>query len=140
PIIEQKKVVDPCCGIGTVLVEALSMGVDIKGSDLNPLVMKGASGNIAHFGYSTDVTIMNIKDIQEEYDVAIIDMPYNLCSVLDKQDQLEMLISARSFARKIVVITVESIDELITMSGFKITDRCNVKKGKTFTRQIIACE
>lgn len=36
------KAIDPCCGIGTVLVEALSMGIDIDGRDINPLVTDGS--------------------------------------------------------------------------------------------------
>src|SRR6185369_6412097 len=36
------KAIDPCCGIGTVVVEALSMGIDIVGRDINPLVVIGS--------------------------------------------------------------------------------------------------
>ncbi|MEG0367011.1 MAG: hypothetical protein RR585_09265, partial [Coprobacillus sp.] len=31
----QKTIVDPCCGIGTVVLEALSMGLHVKGYDIN---------------------------------------------------------------------------------------------------------
>lgn len=133
------KVIDPCCGIGTVLIEALSMGIDIVGSDLNPLVLPGARKNIAFFGYDTEVTLRDIRSVEGKYDVAIIDMPYNLCSVLDEKEQLEMLQSARSFARKVVVLTIEEIDSLITKAKFDIVDRCVAKKG-TFMRQVIVCQ
>jgi tRNA G10 N-methylase Trm11 len=133
------KVIDPCCGIGTVLVEALSMGVNIIGSDNNPLVMKGARGNIAHFGLSGNVLLRDIRDVNESYDVAIIDMPYNLCSVLSAEDQLEMLQSARRFTKKLVVVTIEPVDEVIKEAGFVIIDRCEVKKGN-FSRQILVCQ
>ena len=43
------RAIDPCCGIGTVLVEALSMGIDIVGRDINPRVVLGSRKNIAHF-------------------------------------------------------------------------------------------
>ncbi|MBU9720617.1 RsmD family RNA methyltransferase [Bacillus alkalicola] len=140
PNVKGLKVIDPCCGIGTVLIEGLSMGIDIIGSDLNPLVMKGARGNIAYFGYETEVRIKDIRDIKESFDVGIIDMPYNLCSVLSRKDQLQMLQSARAFANKVVVITVEPIDDQLVEAGFKIQDRCVVKKSKTFSRQIIVCQ
>ena len=35
------RAIDPCCGIGTVVVEALSMGINIVGRDINPLVVLG---------------------------------------------------------------------------------------------------
>ncbi|MCQ6275254.1 RNA methyltransferase [Bacillus sp. V3B] len=133
------KAIDPCCGIGTVLVEALSMGIDIVGSDINPLILPGVRENIAYFGLEGDVSLMDIRHVTDSYDVAIIDMPYNLCSVITPEEQLEMLQSARKFAHKLVIITIEPIDSIIIRAGFVIVDRCIVKKGM-FVRQIIVCE
>jgi tRNA G10 N-methylase Trm11 len=132
------KAVDPCCGIGTVLIEALSMGIDMVGYDLNPLAVMGARSNLAHFGYEGSVTIGDMRAIEGSYDAAILDLPYNLCSVISPVDQLKMLQSTRSFARRAVIITTEAIDSLIIRAGFEIIDRCLVKKG-TFSRQIIVC-
>ncbi|HSU79431.1 MAG TPA: methyltransferase domain-containing protein [Candidatus Angelobacter sp.] len=133
------KVIDPCCGIGTVLVEALSMGVDIVGSDYNSLVMKGARENIAHFGLNGDVILSDIRDVTGRFDVAIIDMPYNLCSVITTQEQLDMLQSARRFTKRLVVVTLEPIDEVLTEAGFSIVDRCEARKAK-LVREILVCE
>lgn len=133
------KAIDPCCGIGTVLVEALSMGIDIVGSDRNPLILGGARENIAHFGLSGEVKLTDIRDITNPYDVAIIDLPYNLCSVITPEEQAEMLRSARRFAKKVVVITVEPIDDILINEGFFIIDRATVKK-RSFTREVIVCK
>ena len=38
PNPEGVRAIDPCCGIGTVVVEALSMGINIVGRDISPLV------------------------------------------------------------------------------------------------------
>ncbi|NEY73240.1 methyltransferase domain-containing protein [Bacillus mesophilus] len=132
------KVIDPCCGIGTVVVEALSMGIDIVGSDVNPLVLPGARENIAHFGLACNIAKRDIREVTEQYDVVIIDMPYNLCSVISKEEQLEMLQSANRIADKLVVVTIEDIDSLIAEAGFQIEDRCELKKGK-LVRQVIDC-
>lgn len=132
------KAIDPCCGIGTVLVEALSMGIDIVGSDNNPVILAGTRENIAHFGFTTDVKFKDMRDIDNHYDVAIIDLPYNLCSVISPQEQLEMLQSARRFADKIVVVTVEPVDEILLEVGFEIVDRAVAKKG-VFSREVIVC-
>jgi tRNA G10 N-methylase Trm11 len=132
------KAIDPCCGIGTVLVEALSMGIDIVGSDNNPVILAGTRENIAHFGYTTEVKYVDMRAITNHYDVAIIDLPYNLCSVISPEEQLEMLQSARRFADKVVVVTVEPIDEVLIKAGFEIADRAVAKKG-VFTREVIVC-
>jgi tRNA G10 N-methylase Trm11 len=139
PRIEGVRAIDPCCGIGTVLVEALSMGIDIVGRDINPLVTRGARENIAHFGFVCEVTLGAIQNIEESYDVAIIDLPYNLLTMVSPENLLTMLESAASFAQRVVVITIEPIDPVIERAGLVIIDRGLAKKG-LFARQIIVCE
>ncbi|WP_096440557.1 TRM11 family SAM-dependent methyltransferase [Alteribacter populi] len=134
------KAVDPCCGIGTVLLEACSMGIDVKGSDINPKVVYGSRKNLAYFGYEADVALKNIQEVEEAFDVAIIDMPYNLCSVLSARDQLAMLKSARRFAEKVVIVTIEPIDDAITKAGLSIVDRSAFRKNGAFTREVLLCE
>ncbi|WP_438348658.1 TRM11 family SAM-dependent methyltransferase [Paenibacillus sp. FA6] len=130
--------IDPCCGIGTVLVEALSMGIDIVGRDINPQIVQGARANIAHFGYTSVVTFGDISDITDSYDVAIIDMPYNLFSSTTPEEQLSILRHARRFASKVVIITIEAMDDMIAEAGFVITDRCVARK-RSFSRHIVVC-
>lgn len=133
------KVIDPCAGIGNVLVEALSMDIDIVGRDINPLVIEPALENIAYFGLSGDVTVGPISEVDETYDVAIIDMPYNIFSAATPEDQLDILHHARRIAKKVVVVTIETIDHMIGEVGFTIVDRCEAKKG-LFVRQVLVCE
>jgi tRNA G10 N-methylase Trm11 len=131
--------IDPCCGIGTVVIEALSMGIHIVGRDLNPHIIQGARANTAHFGYETELTLGDICDVHSSYDVAILDMPYNLFSSTTPEEQLSLLQHTRRFANKVVIITIETMDEMIAEAGFVITDRCVAKK-RSFSRQIIVCE
>ncbi|WP_233567090.1 TRM11 family SAM-dependent methyltransferase [Cohnella endophytica] len=140
PRAEGIRAIDPCCGIGTVLVEARSMGIDIVGREINPLAATGARENLTHFGYGeTKVTLGDMREIGDRYDVAIIDMPYNLCSVLPDDEKLAMLGSARRVASRVVFVTVEDIDSAVAEAGFSIRDRCTVNKGK-FVRSVLVCE
>ena len=133
------KVIDPCCGIGNVLVEALSMDIDIVGRDINPLVIEPAKENITYFGLAGDVQPGPISEVEENYDVAIIDMPYNIFSEATPEDQLDILRHARRIAKKVIVVTIDTIDHMIEDVGFTITDRCVAKKG-LFVRQVLVCE
>ena len=87
---------------------------------------------------AAEINLADIRDITSHYDVAIIDLPYNLCSVITPEEQLEMLQSARWFANKVVVVTVEPIDEILLKAGFSIIDRAVAKKG-LFIREVIVC-
>jgi len=139
PHPEGAKAIDPCCGIGTVLIEALSMGIDMDGRDINPLAVYGARENLAHFDLSGNVEIGPISEVTKHYDVAIIDMPYNLVTYITPEDQLDMLKAARRFSSKLVVVSIETIDEAIYNAGWNIVDRCEARKG-SFSRQVIVCE
>ncbi len=138
PNPEGVQAIDPCCGIGTVLVEALSMGMNIVGRDINPLVVDGARENIAHFQFEGEVTKGDIADVSKNYDVAIIDMPYNLATHATPEEQFEILKHARRFAEKVVVITIETMDHMVEEAGFVIADRCEARKGR-FSRQVLVC-
>ncbi|MEI4771261.1 RNA methyltransferase [Psychrobacillus sp. FJAT-51614] len=139
PHPEGIRAIDPCCGIGTVLVEALSMGIDIVGRDINPLVCVGSRENIAYFGLTGDVQKGAIEDITETYDVAIIDLPYNLYTHASWDEQFEILKHARRIAKKVVIVTIESMDERLNSVGFQIIDRCVTKK-QLFSREIVVCQ
>lgn len=138
PRTEGVRVIDPCCGIGTVLVEAMSMGIDIVGREINPLAAIGARENLAYFGFGAKVTLGDMREIAEVYDAAIIDMPYNLCSVLSDEEKLEMLRSARRFAGRTVIVAIEPMDKIVEQAGFMITDRGTVNKGH-FIRHVMVC-
>ncbi|TMW74081.1 RNA methyltransferase [Alteribacter natronophilus] len=133
------KVIDPCCGIGTVLLEACSMGIDIRGSDRNPKVMNGSRKNLAHFGYFPDVKLQDIADVSGKFDAAIIDMPYNLCSVMSPEDQEHILKHARRFAERCVIVTIDPADQAVKQAGFTITDRCKFFKNGSFSREVLSC-
>lgn len=139
PHPEGVRAIDPCCGIGTVLVEALSMGINIVGRDINRRVVLGSRKNIAHFGLAGDVAIGPIAEVTDNYDVTIIDMPYNLFTHITADEQLEIIKEARRFTKKVVIVTIDTIDHMIEQAGFHIVDRCVARKG-TFSRQILICE
>ncbi|GIP40124.1 methyltransferase [Paenibacillus sp. J31TS4] len=138
PRPEGVRAVDPCCGIGTVLIEALSMGIAIVGYDRNPLAVAGARRNLAHFGMPDVVRLADMRTLTGRYDAAVLDLPYNLCSRLPDEERLELLTSARRLAVRAVIVTTEPIDEAIRAAGFRIEDCCSVRKG-TFERQILVC-
>ncbi|HEY8891436.1 MAG TPA: hypothetical protein VIM70_14405 [Clostridium sp.] len=131
-------VVDPCCGIGTVLIEAISMQINIKGYELNSLIGKNAKTNLRYFGYDDIITIGDMNDIQNKFDVAIIDLPYGIFTQITTGEQLAIMHSARRIADRMVIITFEDMMLQITSVGFHIDDRCTVSKG-TFKRYIYIC-
>lgn len=133
------KVIDPCCGIGTVVMEALSMNINIKGCEINPLVGANAKKNLQYFGFKDVITIGDMHEITEKFDTAIVDLPYGLFNPTTLEIQTNIIKTARRLADRAVIITMENMDDLMKAAGFTIANKCHVSKGK-FTRYINICE
>lgn len=131
-------VVDPCCGIGTVLIEAISMQINIKGYEMNSYIAENAKANLRYFGFDDVITIGDMHDIEQKFDVAIVDLPYGIFTKVTPDEQLAIMSTARRIAYKMVIITFEDMEQQITSVGFHIDDRCTVSKG-TFERHIFIC-
>lgn len=132
------RLVDPCCGVGTVVIEALSMGIDVRGYELNDNIAENAQRNIEFFGYDNVVTHGNMHDIEEVYDAAIIDIPYGLFTPITYEEQIAIINTARKITKKLVLVTFEDMSDSIKEAGFNIEDICYVCKGK-FKRYIYIC-
>lgn len=140
PFIEQDlRVIDPCCGIGTVVLEALSMDIPIEGSDKNFRVCQGSRKNIAHFGYEGTITKRSIHEIEDTYDIAIVDLPYNLFTHITEEETEQLLSSAERIAKRVIVIAIDPVDDMLNRVGLKVIDRAEARKG-TFKREVIVTE
>ena len=78
----ETKVIDPCCGVGTTIVEGLSMGYDISGCEINTKIAEDANENLKYYNLETKVVNKDMHEIEEYYDASIIDIPYGLFSVI----------------------------------------------------------
>lgn len=133
------KLIDPCCGVGTVILEALSMGIDVVGCELNKSIAENAKKNLEFYGYENVVTNGDMNEIEEKYDTAIIDLPYGLFTPTTIEEQTSLIRSARRISTRLVIVTFEEMNDCITDAGFKIVDKSYVCKGK-FKRYINICE
>jgi len=138
PVIAGTRLIDPCCGVGTVLVEALDQGIDIEGCEINPMIGANAKANLKYFGLKDVVTIGDMRSIEKHYDAAILDLPYGLFTSTTLSEQMELIRHTRKIADRMVIITFENMEKQITDCGFRITDECTVSKGK-FKRYISIC-
>jgi len=132
----KKRIVDPCCGIGTVVLEALSMGIDIEGYDMNRDVSYRARLNLEHFGY--DPLLIQKRDmrtLETTYDVTIMDIPYGVYSPFTLEQQLELLRGARRLSLKLVLVSHIQMNEYLVDLGYRIIDQAKIKKG-SFLRYI----
>ncbi len=134
----QSRLVDPCCGIGTVVLEALSLAIPVIGYEISWIIANQAKQNVSYFGYDSCIVKGDMHEITERYDVAILDLPYGLFSHVTDKQQKSIIHSSRRITEKLVLITCVDMDEDIASAGFTIVDCCTVTKG-TFVRYVREC-
>lgn len=136
------KLLDACCGVGTVMLEACCAGFNVEGCDINWKACKHTRENLAHYDYTAKVYRSDIKNLHQKYDAIIIDLPYNLYTLSNDTITLNIIDSTAKLATRIVIVSISDIEAIIKKSGLTITDFCSVeKRGKSkFTRNIWVCE
>tara|TARA_B110000285_G_scaffold176288_1_gene197901 strand:- start:79 stop:1125 length:1047 start_codon:yes stop_codon:yes gene_type:complete len=139
---KENKLLDACCGVGTIMLEACFSGNNIEGCDINEKICKNAKENLSHFNYIANVYNSDIKNISKKYEAAIIDLPYNLFSNATDNDILHIIESTAEITDRIVIVSTSDITNLISNIGFRILDYCTVSKSgkRNFTRKIWVCE
>jgi tRNA G10 N-methylase Trm11 len=133
------KIIDPCCGVGTVVIEGLSMGLNIRGSDINRFTVRNAKENLLYFEMPDVIKKQDMHTITEKYDVAIVDIPYGIFVPVTLEQQTEIIKSSRRIADKQVIITFEDMNDVFEAAGLEIIDQCQVTKGK-FVRYVSVCK
>ena len=115
------------------------MGINVKGYEINKNIAENAQKNLEFFGYKNVITSGDMHNIEEKYDVAIIDLPYGVFTSTTLEEQTALMKTARRITNKLVIVTFEDMDKYIIEAGFNIINKSYVSKGK-FKRYINICE
>ncbi|BAX82133.1 hypothetical protein ALGA_3841 [Labilibaculum antarcticum] len=139
---KEKKLLDACCGVGTIMLEACFAGNNIEGCDINEKTCNNARENLSHFNYTANIYHSDIKDISKRYEAAIIDLPYNLFTSATDTEIVNIIESTAEITDRLVIVSTSDITNLISNTGFRISDYCSVSKSgkKNFARKIWVCE
>lgn len=139
---ESVRLLDVCCGVGTIMLEACYAGINVEGCDIDLKRCKHTRENLAHYQYTAHVYHSDIKDFDKKYDAIIIDLPYNLYSYSNEDATSKIVESTAQLAGRVVIVSISDISSVIRDCGLKTVDFCTVeKRGKSgFTRSIWVCE
>lgn len=135
----KKKLVDPCCGVGTVILEACGLGYDIEGFELHYPVKQGALKNVEYYGYTAPILRKDMKEIDKHYDTAIIDIPYGLFTHVEESEQQAIINHARKICDEIVLVSNKDMKEELEKAGFMLVDSATVTKAR-FVRYIMVAK
>ncbi len=128
-------IIDPCCGVGTILIEANSIGIKASGCDINPLMVADSINNLKHFGLSATVIHADARTVKGHFDAFVTDLPYGRNCPIDKDLYSDILANLKNLAPKGALVTGKDISDLIVANGYVIKRVITVKKP-SLTRYI----
>lgn len=71
-----QSILDPCCGAGSIVLEAASLGRAAFGLDWKPAMVGMTQQNLDHFGYAAKVVRADSRTHVQRADAIVTDLPY----------------------------------------------------------------
>lgn len=135
------KIIDPCCGVGTVIIDGLMQGVNIEGVEINDQIGLKAQKNLGYMELDQVIIIGDMHDITKYYDVSILDIPYGIMSITDTTLQQDLINGCFKISDKLVLVSSENLNHMIEMSGYNIIKEIAIKKHNNakFSRYVTVC-
>lgn len=133
---EVASVVDPCCGTGSILLEACRMGLRGVGADNNKRMVGMSVQNLAHFGYEAPVSLCDAAEFDATADAVVTDLPYGRNLHTDPANIRSILRACVGFAPIGVFAAANDTTNALTHAGYAPPQVYRVRKSNAFTRYI----
>jgi tRNA G10 N-methylase Trm11 len=116
---QARSLLDPCCGTGSILLEAQSLGMQAYGADQNKRMVGMARANLAHFGYDAKVEHADARVCTHTADALVTNLPYG--RFLDANETLirAILERGRKLAPLAVYVAEHNITAWLTAAGYR---------------------
>lgn len=131
------RLVDPCCGTGTIVLEAAQMGIKVAGYDLNPNMVKATQKNLAHYGLTANVHLEDARQIRGRFDAVATDLPYGIMLPSDISRDDEILRNIRDLAPKAAFVDIRDLGGQLIDLGYTIRQIIHAPKHSILRRIFI---
>lgn len=135
-----RAVVDPCCGTGSILLEACRLGMRADGGDRNKRMVGMTTQNVRHFGYEARALHCDSADLQCAGDAVVTDLPYGRNLETDSANIASILRACAGMAPVGVFAAGEDITRGLLDAGYATVVLHRVKKSNAFTRYVHLAE
>ena len=125
---------DPCCGTGSILLEAKLLGLTAYGCDINPRMVGMSRKNLAYFGYTAQVQLLEARDCQQQADAVVTDLPYGRFQIMEESNIRGILEQCTHLAPESIFVAGENLTHWMEDSGYEQIEVYQVMKFNDFKR------
>lgn len=111
-------ILDPCCGTGSILLEAQSMGIETYGTDWNQTMVEMTRENLTQFGYDASVECTDARTITRTADAIVTDLPYGRSLETDESVVRAILRRGVELAPVAVYVAGETMTAWLEDAGY----------------------
>ena len=122
--------VDPCCGLGTVVAEALADGVRALGMEINPALAQQAAANLAALGLPGNIVVGDARTCRGHFDAAVIDFPYGHSTRVAPELYADILLNLRPQVQRMALVFGTDQHRLLGELGLTVCQEARVTKGR----------
>ncbi|MCH8289497.1 methyltransferase domain-containing protein [Candidatus Poribacteria bacterium] len=130
----EDRLLDPCCGTGTIVLEAAQMGMKVAGYDINPRMVGATAKNLDYYGLSGEIHLGDARRICSQSDAVATDLPYGINMVQNILRDREILQNIRTLAPKAAFVDVRDLSKELIDLGYRVEKVIPVPKHSILRR------
>ena len=127
-------IIDPCCGTGSILLEAQAIGIAVTGGDWNRKMVEMSETNLEHFGYEGRVLLKDAEQWVTSADAVVTNLPYGKNLKASEKGIRDILARVVGLAPVGVFVTTRDITGWLEAAGYMDVEVYRVPKSPRFVR------
>ena len=134
--LSTQTILDPCCGSGSIPLEASCVGMSVLCGDSNAKMVDMTEDNLHHFGYDHPVEQRDARAWTQPVDAVVTDLPYGRHSLLTEYVMLRIFEQMARISNIGVYVACENLSAQMLASGYENVEVFEVPKAKGFARYV----
>jgi tRNA G10 N-methylase Trm11 len=131
-----RTILDPCCGTGSILLEACALGLTASGMDCNPRMVGMSRRNLQSYGYQAAVQLGDARQCTYPAEAVVTDLPYGRTLAQDEENIREILHQMAGQASLGIYMTEQDITPWLEEAGYRNISVYRVQKRPGMTRRL----
>lgn len=114
------RMLDPCCGSGTIPIEAAFIGVRAFAFDLSWRMVHGTAANARHYGLDIGVGIGDVRSLAGRFDAVVSNLPYGIAIQHSPHFYDEALANIARLAPRCALISNREVIDVAERNGLRV--------------------